>query len=64
MSTHIHWMKTAALRALADDQINACARNYYLTYAKQLEAGVVTRLGDTQAGPCRLQPWGQGPHPQ
>lgn len=35
--------KIAALRALADDQINACARNYYLVYAKQLEAGVVSR---------------------
>ena len=36
-------VKIAALRALADDQINACARNYYLTYAKQLEAGVISR---------------------
>lgn len=36
-------VKIAALRALADDQINACARNYYLVYAKQLEAGVVAR---------------------
>ncbi len=36
-------VKIAALRALADDQINACARNYYLVYAKQLEAGVVSR---------------------
>lgn len=29
-------VKIASLRALADDQINACARNYYLVYAKQL----------------------------
>ena len=36
-------VKIAALRALADDQTNACARNYYLVYAKQLEAGVVSR---------------------
>ena len=35
--------KIEALRALADGQINACARNYYLVYAKQLEAGVVSR---------------------
>jgi uncharacterized sulfatase len=35
--------KIAALRALADNQINACARNYYLVYAKQLEVGVVSR---------------------
>lgn len=36
-------VKIAALRALADDQINACARNYYLVYAKQFEADVVSR---------------------
>ncbi|MFC1580130.1 alkyl sulfatase dimerization domain-containing protein [Thermodesulfobacteriota bacterium] len=36
-------VKIAVLRALADDQINACARNYYLVYSKQLEAGVVSR---------------------
>jgi uncharacterized sulfatase len=36
-------VKIKALRALADDQMNACARNYYLVYAKQLEAGVVSR---------------------
>ncbi|MBW1799126.1 MAG: alkyl/aryl-sulfatase [Deltaproteobacteria bacterium] len=29
-------VKANALRALADQQINACARNYYLTYAKEL----------------------------
>jgi uncharacterized sulfatase len=36
-------VKITALRALADNQINACARNYYLTYAKELEAGKVNR---------------------
>ena len=36
-------VKIIALRALADNQINACARNYYLTYAKELEAGKVNR---------------------
>ncbi|MEM7444114.1 MAG: alkyl/aryl-sulfatase [Pseudomonadota bacterium] len=31
--------RTAALRALAGQQINACARNYYLLSAKELERG-------------------------
>lgn len=29
-------VKARALRALGDQQINACARNYYLSYAKEL----------------------------
>lgn len=36
-------VKIISLRALADNQINACARNYYLTCAKELEAGKVNR---------------------
>lgn len=36
-------VKIKALYALADEQINACARNYYLVYAKQLESGVISR---------------------
>ncbi len=36
-------VKVTALKSLADEQINACARNYYLTYAKELIAGKVTR---------------------
>lgn len=35
--------KIKALYSLADEQINACARNYYLVYAKQLESGIISR---------------------
>jgi alkyl sulfatase BDS1-like metallo-beta-lactamase superfamily hydrolase len=36
-------VKATSLRALADQQINACSRNYYLTYAKELMAKPATK---------------------
>jgi len=40
--------KLLAFRVLADQQINATARNYYLSCAKELEAGIVQKASDTQ----------------
>ncbi|MEM7532159.1 MAG: alkyl/aryl-sulfatase [Chloroflexota bacterium] len=37
-TTQAHSYKAQALKALAEEQINATARNYYLTYALELEA--------------------------
>ncbi|MEM7376020.1 MAG: alkyl/aryl-sulfatase [Pseudomonadota bacterium] len=34
-------LKADALEALADQTLNACARNYYLVYARELRAGAV-----------------------
>jgi len=33
-------LKAQALKALAEEQINATARNYYLTYAHELEGEI------------------------
>jgi hypothetical protein len=39
----LFFVKANAVQALADQRINACARNYYLTYAKELTAKPATQ---------------------